>query len=42
MISADATPGHAKRLIAAGAHAFLTKQINVRDLLDHIDLRGGT
>jgi PAS domain S-box-containing protein len=33
VVSADATPGRMKRLLAAGAHAYLTKPINVQELL---------
>ena len=37
MLSADASERNAPRLRAAGASAFLTKPIKVRDLLDAID-----
>ncbi len=37
MLSADASERNAPRLRAAGASAFLTKPIRVRDLLDAID-----
>ncbi len=33
MISADATPGQIERLLAAGAHAYLTKPIDVQKFL---------
>lgn len=37
MISADATPGQAERLLQAGAHAYLTKPIDLGVLLSTID-----
>jgi len=37
IISADATPGHVQRLINAGAAAYLTKPIDVRELLRLVD-----
>jgi PAS domain S-box-containing protein len=37
MVSADATPGQVQRLLAAGATAYLTKPIDVRDLLHILD-----
>jgi CheY-like chemotaxis protein len=37
MVSADATPGQIQRLLAAGATAYLTKPIDVRDLLHILD-----
>jgi CheY-like chemotaxis protein len=37
MVSADATPGQVQRLLAAGATAYLTKPIDVRDLLRILD-----
>jgi len=37
MISADASPGQAQRLIDAGASAYLTKPIEIKQLLDVID-----
>jgi PAS domain S-box-containing protein len=37
VLSADATPGHVRRLVAAGARAYLTKPLDVRQLLTHID-----
>jgi CheY-like chemotaxis protein len=37
VVSADATPGQTKRLLAAGARAYLTKPIDVPQLLQHID-----
>jgi PAS domain S-box-containing protein len=33
IVSADATPGQVRRLLAAGAHAYLTKPFDVRELL---------
>lgn len=37
ILSADATPGHIQRVLAAGAHSYLTKPIDVRELLRTID-----
>ena len=37
MISADATPGQIERLLAAGAHAYLTKPFDVSELLHIVD-----
>ncbi len=37
ILSADATPGHVQRVLAAGAHSYLTKPIDVRELLSTID-----
>jgi signal transduction histidine kinase/ActR/RegA family two-component response regulator len=37
IVSADAMPRQAQRLLAAGATAYLTKPIDVRELLDLID-----
>jgi PAS domain S-box-containing protein len=37
IVSADATPGQVQRLLAAGATAYLTKPIHVRDLLRVLD-----
>ena len=37
-VSADATPGQVRRLLAAGATAYLTKPIDVRDLLHVLDV----
>jgi PAS domain S-box-containing protein len=37
IVSADATPGQVRRLLSAGATAYLTKPIDVRDLLHVID-----
>jgi PAS domain S-box-containing protein len=37
MVSADATPGQVRRLLASGATAYVTKPIDVRDLLGIID-----
>ncbi len=43
VLSADATPGQVRRMVAAGARAYLTKPLDVRQLLTHIDqaLPGG-
>lgn len=37
IVSADATPSHARRLLAAGAVAYLPKPIDVRELLRLVD-----
>jgi CheY-like chemotaxis protein len=37
IISADASPRQVQRLLATGAQAYLTKPIDVRQLLRHID-----
>ena len=37
IVSADASPGHVQRLISAGATAYLTKPIDVRELLRLVD-----
>jgi signal transduction histidine kinase/ActR/RegA family two-component response regulator len=37
VVSADATPGQVKRLLAAGASAYLTKPIDVTELLGVLD-----
>jgi len=37
ILSADATPGHVERLLAAGARAYLTKPLDVRQLLALVD-----
>jgi CheY-like chemotaxis protein len=37
IVSADATPGQIERLLAAGAHDYLTKPLQVRRLLDLLD-----
>ena len=37
ILSADATPGRVKRLAEAGATAYLTKPLDVRDLMRQID-----
>jgi CheY-like chemotaxis protein len=37
IVSADAMPRQAQRLLAAGASAYLTKPIDVRELLDLVD-----
>jgi CheY-like chemotaxis protein len=43
MISADATPGQIKRLLAAGATDYLTKPLDVRRFLEVVatSLGGG-
>jgi CheY-like chemotaxis protein len=43
ILSADATPGQVTRLLAQGAHAYLTKPLDVAELLACLDnLLGGT
>ena len=37
ILSADATPGQTSRLLAQGARAYLTKPLDVRELLTLID-----
>jgi len=37
VISADATPGQVERLLAAGAHRYLTKPFDVREFLEVLD-----
>jgi PAS domain S-box-containing protein len=37
VLSADATPGQVERLIAAGAHAYITKPLDVRPFVDTLD-----
>jgi signal transduction histidine kinase/CheY-like chemotaxis protein len=37
IVSADATPGHVQRLLTAGASAYVTKPVDVRDLLAVLD-----
>jgi CheY-like chemotaxis protein len=37
IVSADATPGQVQRLLSAGAAGYLTKPIEVRDLLRVLD-----
>lgn len=37
VVSADATPGHIARMLAQGAHAYLTKPIDVAEMLQTID-----
>jgi CheY-like chemotaxis protein len=37
ILSADATPGQITRLLAQGAHAYLTKPVVVGDLLTLLD-----
>jgi CheY-like chemotaxis protein len=37
ILSADATPGQIQRLLTAGASAYLTKPLNVRELLRTVD-----
>ncbi len=43
ILSADATPGQSRRLLALGARAYLTKPFDVQELLAHVDaaLGGG-
>jgi len=40
ILSADATPGQVERLLAAGAEAYLTKPLDVRQLLALVDQHG--
>ena len=37
ILSADATPGQTARLLASGAEAYLTKPVNVPELLALLD-----
>jgi CheY-like chemotaxis protein len=37
ILSADATPGQADRLLAAGAHAFITKPLEVKSFIDILE-----
>lgn len=37
IVSADATAGHVQRLLSSGATAYITKPINVHELLDALD-----
>lgn len=37
MLSADALPGTRSEMLAAGARAFMTKPLNVRDFLTFLD-----
>jgi PAS domain S-box-containing protein len=37
ILSADATPGRVKRLVAAGARAYLTKPVDLQELLAKLD-----
>jgi CheY-like chemotaxis protein len=37
IVSADATPGRVQRLVTAGAVGYLTKPIDVRELLRFLD-----
>ncbi len=37
ILSADATPGQVERLLAAGAEAYLTKPLDIRQLLALVD-----
>jgi CheY-like chemotaxis protein len=37
ILSADATPGQIQRLLTAGASAYLTKPLNVRELIRTVD-----
>jgi PAS domain S-box-containing protein len=40
VVSADATPGQRRRLLHAGAAGYLTKPIDIRQLLDLLDTHG--
>jgi PAS domain S-box-containing protein len=40
VVSADATPGQRRRLLQAGARGYLTKPIDVRQLLELLDTHG--
>jgi CheY-like chemotaxis protein len=37
VLTADATKGEAERLLEGGARAFITKPINVQEMLDVLD-----
>jgi len=37
VVSADATPGQRQRLLAAGAHSYLTKPLDILELLQVVD-----
>jgi CheY-like chemotaxis protein len=37
IVSADATPGQIRRHLAAGAYAYLTKPLDVREILELLD-----
>jgi CheY-like chemotaxis protein len=37
ILSADATPGQVDRLLAAGAHAYVTKPFDVKPFIEVID-----
>jgi CheY-like chemotaxis protein len=37
IVSADATPGQVRRLLTAGATAYITKPIEVREILSVLD-----
>jgi CheY-like chemotaxis protein len=37
LLSADATPAQIERLVAAGAHAYLTKSLDLRRLLEVVE-----
>jgi len=37
MLSAEATPGYAQRLVDAGAYAYLTKPLDVRQFMTIVD-----
>ncbi len=37
VVTADATRGKAERLLAAGARTYLTKPLNLREVLRHVD-----
>jgi hypothetical protein len=39
ILSADATPAHPSRLKASGAIAYLTKPLEIREVIDLIDDR---
>jgi DNA-binding response OmpR family regulator len=37
ILSAEASPNHIQRVLAAGAHSYLTKPLDIRALLRTID-----
>jgi AmiR/NasT family two-component response regulator len=37
VLSADATPGQIDRLLAAGAHAYVTKPLDVKPFIEILD-----
>jgi CheY-like chemotaxis protein len=37
IVSADATPGQIERLLAAGAQSYLTKPLDIKNLLAFVD-----